>query len=747
MFKIKRGKRIKELRCDNGTEYLNQNFYKFAKEEGIYIKPAPPYTHQLNGVAERFNRTIMDRARCFLADAEISKIYWPECIKTAAYLGNRLLTNTLPRKTPFELFFGRKPNGENLKVFGSKVFVRVPEVRRISKLYPKAVKGILVGYTETGYRILVDRKIVISRHVTFIETEPKFIKIIDNKDESDQIENREIGKEQNETITAESNDLNEATKSNEVALLERPQRIKKLPSKFDDYEVYVNAVNACVPESFEQAINCDESKMWEKAMSEEIKSLEENHTWEIINEPTNKKIIEVKWIYRIKSNGKYKARVVAKGFQQMCYENEEIYSPVARMTTLRILLVFSLLKKLEIHQMDVETAFLNGNIKSEVYIYPPEGYKIEENKVCLLRKSLYGLRESPRDWYECFHDFLLSINFKRSNYDYCLYLGSINNKQTYIILYVDDILIFGENITIINEIKENLNKRFKMKDLGKVNKYLGIEIKYYDKQISLSQQDYIESLAHKYNITDCRKTETPMEINLKLDLATKLNEKLKYRNLIGALSYIANGTRPDISYAVNFLSRFQNGYDETHFKYALRVLKYLYSTKSLKLTYDKQLDHDNIMDAYVDADWAADIIDRKSTSGLIIRFFGNVIFWKSQKQKIVSRASTHAEYYALASCVEELIPINGVLEEIGINLEKAINIYEDNSGAIALAKNGKFCKNSKHIDISYHFVHDFEKKNFINVTKISTDNQLADVLTNSLRKVKFQNFRNLMGII
>lgn len=259
--------------------------------------------------------------------------------------------------------------------------------------------------------------------------------------------------------------------------------------------------------------------------------------------------------------------------------------------------------------MDVQTAFLNGTIKSEVYIYPPDGYKIDENKVCLLKKALYGLRESPRDWYECFHDYISSIGFKRSAYDYCLYMKTTNKNCIYVILYVDDLLLSSYDLQQIKEVKHLLNKKFNMKDLGKIKKYLRIEINYKpeEKKLNLSQSGYIESLAEEYNVKDSRSVSTPMEINLKLEPAEYYETNLKYRNLIGALLYVSNGSRPDISFAVNYLSRFQNSYNQTHFKYALRILKYLYGTRFINLTYSVN-SHEEI-DGFVDADWASDVVD------------------------------------------------------------------------------------------------------------------------------------------
>lgn len=735
------GTKIKEIRCDNGREYINKDFYSFAKREGIYLRASPPYTHELNGVAERYNRTIMNRARCLLAEAKIDKCYWPECINTAAYLGNRLLANTKIKKTPYEIFFNRKPDISNLKLYGSKAFVRIPEECRTSKFNPKAVKGILVGYTDVGYKILVENKIIISRNVQFIESDTRHISLESEEDVNKNEENTEELTEINDNP-----DYSEDPEIEEVNTTDRPKREIKLPKRFDDHIVYVNYTNVLSPECYEEAVNCLDSRNWIEAMNNEIKSLEANDTWKIVNKPDDKRIIDVKWVYRIKSNGQFKARVVAKGFQQPYHEHEESYSPVARMCTLKLLLSIACQENWDIQQMDVQTAFLNGTIKSEVYIYPPDGYKIDENKVCLLKKALYGLRESPRDWYECFHDYISSIGFKRSAYDYCLYMKSTNENCIYVILYVDDLLLFSHDLEQIKRVKHLLNKKFNMKDLGRIKQYLGIEINYKpeEKKLSLSQSGYIEGLAEKYNVKDSKYVNTPMEINLKLEPAEHCETNLKYRNLIGALLYVSNGSRPDVSFAVNYLSRFQKSYNQTHFKYALRILKYLYSTRFMNLIYS--VSSNEKLDAFVDADWASDVVDRKSTTGIIIRVFGNPVFWKSQKQKIVSRASAHAEYYALAECVEEVLPIKGILHELSYNINDGINIYEDNTGAICLAKNGKFSKNSKHIDISYHFVNDYQKKRIINVTKINTDDQLADILTKPLGKEKFQKFRSMLNL-
>ena len=267
------GKRIREIHCDNGTEYINKDYFNLAKKKGIYLRPCPPYTHQLNGVAERYNRTIMDRARCLLAEANIDKSYWPEFVYTAAYLGNRLLANTKVEKTPYEIFFNRKPDVSNMHIIGSKAFV-INE-RRTSKLNLKAVKGILIGYTDLGYKILVDNKVMITRNVQFIEKNVKTVQLnLDLDNDENENEQRSFEDENNEN-PAEENERSKASvqnekanepKSEEVSNLRKSSREKKPPSKLDDYVVYVNFCNVNVPENYEEAINCKDSRKWIEAM-------------------------------------------------------------------------------------------------------------------------------------------------------------------------------------------------------------------------------------------------------------------------------------------------------------------------------------------------------------------------------------------------------------------------------------------------------------------------------------------------
>jgi len=382
-----------------------------------------------------------------------------------------------------------------------------------------------------------------------------------------------------------------------------------------------------------------------------------------------------------------------------------------------------------------------------VYIRPPVGYGkvVDSNNVFRLKKSLYGLKESPRNWYECFNNFIFKLGFERNKFDYCLYSTKNNVSRIFIILFVDDLLICGRDVSMIKQIKQKLSERFKMTDLKNVSSYLGIDINFDSerKLMTLSQKRYIESLATKYNIWNSNLFDTPMEMHLKVEKAEKPDFNVKFRNLIGALLYVSAGTRPDVTFSVNYLSRFQSAYDHTHFKYALRILKYLFNTRELRLTYRSS--HLECLDVYVDSDWAGDVEDRRSTTGFVIRMFGNPILWRTHKQGNVTKSSTHAEYIALSEAVTEVIYLIGVCESLmPSDPIQPVRIYEDNLGAICIAKLGNFTKKSKHIEVHYHFVHEAVERGQVEVIKVKSLDNLADIFTKPLGKPSFVKLRNLL---
>lgn len=504
---------------------------------------------------------------------------------------------------------------------------------------------------------------------------------------------------------------------------------------------------ANVPNNYYDAINSNESDKWMKAMDSQMLSLKKNETWELVDKPASERILGVRWVYARKNNGKLKARLVVKGYQQA--ENiDNVYSPVAKMSTLKILLSFSCVNNLYINQLDVESAFLNGKVSNDIYIQQPQGYVIDKTKVCKLKKSLYGLKESPIIWYNTFKKFVESIGFKNSKFDSCLYIYKTEKDLIYLLVFVDDLLICSKDLKKIDLVKKNLMEKFPIKDLGEIKNYVGIDIDYDRIKgiMELNQSEYIKSLAKKYDIENSKLYDTPMETKLNVDKSENVDESIKYRNLIGELLYVSMGTRPDITYSVNYLSRYQNCFDKTHYKYAIRILKYLYKTCDLNLVYTKS-NTNAVIQSFVDSDHAGDRIDRKSTSGILIRVNGNLVVWKTKKQNVVTKCSTFAEYVALSDAVTEILFIRNLYNEMfEPKIVKPIDIFEDNSGAVSIAKYGNFTKNSKYIKIQYHYINENYENKIINIVKVKSEENLADILTKALSREKFENLREKLNL-
>jgi len=408
------GYKIEALRTDNGGEYISNEFKDYLKSRGIRHELTVPYTPEQNGVAERLNRTLVEAARSMMSHSGLSNAYWAEAVATAAYLRNRSVT-TATDKTPYERWYGRKPDLSNLRVFGCIAYAHVPDVMR-HKLDKKAEKARFVGYSSNpkGYRLLDEGtgKVIVRRDVTFNETDfgERAVKIDEN------------------TVVVE---MTSSEPSQPVVQRERPQRQIRPPVRYgvDEYAdtaledaVCHNAFSACQilePSTIDEALASDHATEWRQAADLEYKSLISNNTWELVELPAGRKPIGCKWVFKVKyrSDGeveRFKGRLVAKGYAQMYgIDYDETFAPVVHFSSIRTLLAFAVQNSLLIHQMDVVTAFLNGNLSEEIYMQQPDGYIQvgNEHLVCKLKKSLYGLKQSPRCWNTALDVQLKSLDF------------------------------------------------------------------------------------------------------------------------------------------------------------------------------------------------------------------------------------------------------------------------------------------------------------------------------------------------
>ena len=516
------------------------------------------------------------------------------------------------------------------------------------------------------------------------------------------------------------------------------------------------------PKSYKEAHNSPYSDYWLKAEQAELNSLISNNTWTKVKSNTIDTIsvikpLKTRWVYKIKEYNDYyefKARFVAKGFEQL-YGLDYIdnYASVIKQIAWKLVFALAVNNKWLIYKIDMISAFTQGDIDiNHLYLNPPEGTNLSNNNYLLkLNKALYGLKQSARIWYFTLYNVLIELKFKVLNSENCIFINK--DKDIIICVYVDDLAIISPNIDTINSTIKSLETYFKLKNLGPVKDYLGIEIDYNINKgyLKLSQTKYISKLLDKYNMTDAKPTITPMDNKTAYKLipnnklATK--ETIKwFQGVIGSLLYLTLGTRPDIAYSVIKLSRYTANPSEEHIIAIKRVLRYIKGTMNYSINYYRSNDS-HYISAYTDADYAGDLNTAKSTSGYIFYLANGPISWKSKLQTIIAQSTTEAEYIAINASAKEAIYIKSILGELGYYKQDKFPIYSDNNGALLLAKNPVFHERTKHISVKYHYIRDLIDKGIIDLIYINTSEQKADGLTKALERVKFKGFLNYLGFI
>ncbi|KAJ9567517.1 hypothetical protein OSB04_003483 [Centaurea solstitialis] len=704
-------KKIKILRSDRGGEYESHEFAEFCSSHGIVHQTTAPYTPQQNGVAERKNRTLKNM------------------------INSMLITSGAPHslgvkpcnQSPYELWKGRFPTFKRTKVWGCLAKVQVPLPKR-TKLGPKTIDCIYLGPAKNSaaYRSRIFRNIFPYKDKEKSISIPK--------------------KRGNDDITPQdesnpcTNPNGEGTSKVQIDIEPRRSKRGKIAKDFGPDYMTFNVEGE--PLSYKAAMDSSEAPYWKEAIQSEIESILQNNTWILVDLPSGHKTIGYKWIFKrkLRPDGmieKYKARLVAKGYRQK--EGQDFfdtYSPVTRITSIRTLMAIAAIHNLEIHQMDVKTAFLNGELDEEIYMQQPEGFVVkgQENKVCKLVKSLYGLKQAPKQWHEKFDQTLLSQGFQINECDKCVYVKQYKNTCVIICLYVDDMLIMGTNLDVINQTKTMLNSSFDMKDLGRADVILGIKIHQNSEGYILSQSHYIEKVLKKFGHYEDRPVVTPFDPSTSL----KKNQgdsvaQLEYTQVLGSLMYIMNCTRPDIAYTVSKLSRYSHNPGKDHWYALVRVLRYLKHTIQYGLHYTK---FPPVIEGYCDANWISNNSESKSTSGYVFMLGGASISWKSSKQTVNTRSTMEAEFVALDKAVEEPEWLKSFLEGIPLwpKPVTAIGIHCDSMAALTRAKNQIYNGKSRHIRRHHNTLKDLLKNGIISIDYIKSKENIADPLTKGLNR-------------
>lgn len=412
----------------------------------------------------------------------------------------------------------------------------------------------------------------------------------------------------------------------------------------------INLVELIESRDLDDALTSPQATEWKRAINEEIRSLESQETWEITDLP-GKQCIGCKWVFKLKKSteGKvmrFKTRLVAQGFfQEKEINYNETYSPVANFSIIRFMLVITATFTWHTRHLDIKYAYLNGKLEEEIYMKVPPLYKTEEGKVVKLRRPIYGLKQSRRNWNEEINVFLTKNGYKRLRSSSCVYY---KGHWTILVIYVDDIFIFSRKKAPLHETVKLIMDRYETRDLGDITYALGVKIQKDESgDIRLSQKAYIESILARFGLEKCRATSTPLEHGLKMSRedgpkSSKEKEemtKVPYRHLIGSLMHLALYTRPDIMHAVTKLSQYNTNPGRIHWTQVKHVLRYLNGIKAYTLRY--QASRECKIQFYSDADWAGDLDDRHSYSGMVVTMGQSVIQWKSAKQKSIYHDLKH----------------------------------------------------------------------------------------------------------
>ena len=742
---------VERIRSDNGGEYISNEFKSLLTKHGIKHELSSPHSPHQNGTAERNWRTLFDMARALLIESRLPKYLWTYAVMTATYIRNRCYVQRI-KNTPYSLITGLKPNIAKLHIFGTTCY---PYIHNTKKLDPRCRKGYFVGYDRDSPSYLVyypeNRTVMKHRLVKFTDKfqatpdEPELL-ITPPADNAE------------ETVTTAPAEAPKPADPVPLAEPRYPQRNRQPPSYLADYDQTensdnndnVNRIDFCymmnAPLTYDEAMSSRDSPNWKTAMDEQIESLQLNNTYTLTDPPANKSIVGGKWVFTVKGDPNdptYKARYVAKGYSQIQgIDYAETFSPTARMESVRTLMQIAVQYDLLLHQLDVKSAYLHAPIDEDVYVTQPTGYEIG-NKVWKLNKSLYGLKQSGRNWHKLLHEYLCELDFLQSTADPCLYFKRNGSEITILLVWVDDIIVAASSNSLMSDIKEKLSSKFKMKDLGILSTFLGIKFTQSGETITMSQSHYLENVLKTFGMYDCRPRSTPCEQNLSSYAESKNHneENRKYRQMVGSLIYAMTCTRPDLAFVVTKLSQHLSCPDAADWAMLKHVFQYVKRTLSHKLMFRKSTTNLRI-NAFCDADWASSLKDRHSITGYYISLtdVGPPISWKSKKQTSVALSTCEAEYMSLSITCQEVIYLTRLANELLPSHVQPAIIRNDNQGALSLVKNPVKHSKSKHIDIRYHFIRECYNDGQILLDYVPSAENVADVFTKPPKKHSLSEF-------
>lgn len=794
---------VSSIRMDNAGE--NKQFGNSVKELGIKVEYTAPNTPQQNGVVERAIATIVSRGRAMMIHAglpiELKENLWAECFSTSTKLSNTLAKSD-KNASPYELFYGKEKELRwlrNLKSFGL-IGYAANRANIKSKLSDRASKVMFIGYSDDHegdcFRLykLETRSVILSRDVRWSEKlYGQYMNQSTMDDEEELSDTQGVQNEVHQMVptpnqvavqpqtngrvlrsgrvigTQADKDLYAVHGSKGAAAIQRQYAVREEEAKeaveafettVDPLEEAVEQVDlalvSCVnstlgePKSYTEAMLRADKEEWIKAVKQEYKNIKEKHVWKVIKRSEIQgrcSVLKTRWVFKVKNDGRYRARLVVKGYNQIPgVDYTESHSPVANDVTIRLLLILAFTYFWICETIDVETAFLYGVLKEDVYIEIPEGFNeysgmiATADEIAKLLQALYGLVQACRVWSNTFIAFLISIGFKRSMADPCLLWRSDVNGFVVLLVYVDDCMVCGSKEGVKSCIKD-IKKRFNISEMGKMNEFVGAKYFRTNNGYSVSQLEMVNGFETIFDIAG-EKPSTPAVPGLILLKSTvdsiRLSDEQQtmYRSGVGKLLYLTKLSRPDMSCAVRELATHMDGADMEHWKALHRALAYAANTKYSGLHLEPKKEFEHRIYAFSDSNYASNKDTRRSVTGYAIYYNGALVSWKSKSQDTVTMSSTEAEYIAAATCAMEMVFVKQIIESIQFEVKLPMVLYVDNTSAIALARNFSTSGRTKHIEVRHHFIRELNEKGDLKMEFVSTDDNTSDIMTkgNTLNK-------------
>ena len=511
------------------------------------------------------------------------------------------------------------------------------------------------------------------------------------------------------------------------------------------------------PNTWKEALEGEHAAEWLEAMTKEISGLQETGTFEQVPRPSHQNVVKCKWVFRVKRRPDgtpyFKARLVAKGFSQReGIDYHATWAPTAKQSTARMLFHLAASKGYLIHAMDVDQAFLHGHLNEVIFMEAAPGVTSSSapGMVWRLKRPLYGLKQSPREWHAKLKEVLTELGYEPVHGDPSLFLGK-GPDGAWILVYVDDLLLVSNSADQLAQLKKSLSSHFPMKDLGEVESYLGMEVsRDWEKgEIYLSQQKYINTLLARFDQEGITPAATPLAVNHNLQLPSEGEaakpEDDQYAELLGGIMYLMVCTRPDIAHAVSVLSRYvaPGRHGPTHWKAALRLLAYLKGTSHYRLALGGA--HISLF-GHSDSSWADDPLERKSSQGHCFSLGSGVISWKANRSATVALSSCEAELYAGAAAAQEALWLSSLLELLGIPQQPPPMLWCDNKSTVALTQDPIFSARSKHIEARYFFIRELINNGRLRVAHISGKANVADIFTKPLSQEDHHRLLHTLGL-